>query len=366
MKLNCFKQREQRPHLQIIEFVELDVTLEEAIERDLRPIRTDVEIHANKRRRRRKRRPWRRMRGRRRGNNPWSTRVGPMCLRSNGNVDEEPFDGLIVYSSRAALIEFMLQRWEPIGDSGVDNLIRRMRQDRRMSVAARRVELEKIIEQLEESRFDSGPPLLAADEIDLMDSCWCRLDRLEGLFYAHVDNEALVVTCDWDRTIGGQAVRCYEWLVVSGGIHESVLHLRGGLMRRDTVGNVPGPVLRRFDARGTAQVGLLADLLPLHELWPRFLIRVPADTPGADSVGDVDPALPACMVVEPWRFPDLRRLQEDLPVIEDPAAATAVLGRTLEGLFLPGSPPLGDVELPRESLLVGALPFPDRRQLARP
>ncbi len=168
-----------------------------------------------------------------------------------------------------------------------------------------------------------------------------------------------MVTVDRPRRLAGTQVRGFEWLAARHRYADAALHLSDGVLRRyASIDRLPKPIVRRFEQLGTVRSGELSELLPLAEMRPRFLLRIPDGAEGADrEVGPPDPRVPPCYLLEPWRVTDGSLGGNDLPVIEEPQAVRAVLSRTLGGIYLPGNPPLPDVPHPRDGLRVGALPL---------
>jgi hypothetical protein len=115
--------------------------------------------------------------------------------------------------------------------------------------------------------------------------------------------------------------------------------------------DVPPALLERLDRLGRAGVDEPGRYLPLPDLVPRFLLRVPgpeeAAGAGRPPRRTAAPAQPAFLVDARRAVPLPRGVT--LPVIADPAAALEVLRRrSAHDVYLPGLPaaPLEDVALP--------------------
>ncbi len=353
MKINGFVMRECHRHLEVLEVAEIELPLEHVVHEELAPLEdAGLPLQTPP--------PRRGRRGRygysRRHRDPVPARV---TLRP-GRAGEPggSFTGLVVYRSRAALIDYLLNRWDPCGAGELDDRIRALRRSRR-TVAERRIALESLLARLDERCGPDGPPLVEADTLDVRQHGWEPVQRDGLTCWFRGRGEALVLTIDREVTVAGVPVVGHEWLVIASGPERAALHIDRGVTRRhERYDLVPLAVRHRFDGHGRAWPPSLRGQVPLAELWPRFLVRVPDDLDATDPVGPADPDLPPCFLVEPWRVGDPARLARDLPVIDDPAAARAVLARTLDEVYLPGNPPVVDAPRAAGPLLVGALPLP--------
>jgi hypothetical protein len=351
MKITGLCMREQHPHVEVLEVAELSLPLSYVVHEELASLEdTGLPVRP---------RPPRRGRRGRYGFGGHDPVPGPVTL-ADGRRGEPggSFTGLVVHRSRSALIDYLLLRWDPCGDDEIDDRIRVLRRSRR-PLTERRIAMEGFLTELEERCGPASPPLVEADTLDVRQHGWEPVQRDGRTIYFRSRSEALVLTIDREVSVAGVPVLDHEWLVVASGPDRAVLHLDRGVTRRyERFDQVPRAVRHRFDGHGRAWPAATRGQVPLAELWPRFLVRVPQELDTARGATPPDPALPPCYLVEPWRVGDPARLTADLPLIDDPAAARAVLARTVEGVYLPGNPPVLDLSLPAGPLLVGALPLP--------
>jgi len=336
----------------VLEAACVDVSLAHAVEEEFGALEESSAVAADGRYLCRRR--GRRFRRRRRLYDPVPGRVS---LR--GDDGTESFDGLIAYASRSALIDFLLARWAPVGSSALDERLREIQRGR-TTVAQRRVALEAFVDKGDTCGPGPALPLVEADNLDLENHGWVRLDRPGHAYYCRSRSEALAVAIERTLAVGDLTVPYCEWLIVGSGHNSQVIHVDRGVTRRySAYDRLPDAVYRRFDEHGTACSSSARGRVPMAELWPRFVLRVPDHMECNDVVADVDESLPPCFLVEPGLLSDPTRLSTDLPVIDDPAAVRAVLSRTVGGTYLPQNPPVAHVEPPGASLLVGALPTPE-------
>ena len=264
--------------------------------------------------------------------------------------------GLIVYDSRSALIDFLLSHWDADGPGELAERLQDIRRGRR-TVAQRRVDLETFLRRVDDCRAVADLPLVDADSMNLDHHGWVRLDRRGETYHCRSHNDALAVAIERTVEVAGVVVPHHEWLILGAGRNEQVLHLDRGVTRRyGGYEELPDAVYRRFDEFGKVWPAAARGHVPMAEMWPRFLLRVPEHMDCNDVVADPDEALPPCFLVEPRLLSDPTRLLDELPIIDDPAAVRAVLSRTVGGVYLPGNPPAADLEPPSVQLLVGALP----------
>jgi len=356
MKISCYRMRERRPFVEVIEVAELDVNLAHAVEEEFGPLEElgDRGLDLPYRRRR----PGMRYRRHRRAYDPVP---GPVALRGPGKHDDPVrFDGLVVYKSTTALIDFLLSRWHAGGTGELDGLLRTLRQGR-LTQAQRRVKLEAFLQGTGDRRKGKGPPLAASDSIDLRHGAWFDIEEEGHTYYCRSRSEALAVAIERAVQVRGISVPHHEWLVLGTGRNEQALHIDRGVTRRyNGLRELPDSVYRRFDEHGRAWPTASRGQVPLSEMWPRFLLRVPDRFECKDVVAGPDERLPPCFLLEPKLLSDPDRLTEDLPLIDDPEAVRAVLARTVGGVYLPGNPPVFDIDVPDTPLLVGALPGQER------
>jgi hypothetical protein len=223
-----------------------------------------------------------------------------------------------------------------------------------------RAELERHLVRCEEARGNAAPlPFTERANFDLEES-WYHHHAPDGLYLIPKGHDGIVVTVDRPRRLAGAEVRGFEWLAARHRFTDTALHLADGILRRyASIDRLPTPIFRRFEELGTIRSGELFESLPLPEMRPRFLVRIPeGDAAGREEVRPPDPSLPPCYLLEPWRVTAPALRDAALPLIEEPAAARAVLSRTLGGVYLPGNPPLRETPRPRDGILVGALPYP--------
>ena len=355
MKITCYKLKERRAHVDVLETAELDVSLAHAVEEDFgsleHPSGLGVDVPY------RRRRPKGRFGPRRRLYDPVP---GPLSLRKGEKgAAAEVLEGLIAYESRSALIDYLLARWAPVGDSALDECLREIRRGR-TTLAQRRVALEKFIGKADTCGPGVGLPLVESDTLDVEHHGWVRLDKHGAAHYCRSRGEALAVGIELSLEVGELTVPYIEWLILGNGQSSQVFHVDRGVTRRYSgYDKLPDAVYRRFDEYGRVWPTSVRGQVPMAEMWPRFVLRIPDHIDCNDVVAAADGALPPCFLLEPQLLSDPMRLSGDLPVIDDPAAVRAVLSRTVGGVYLPGNPPVSQVEPPPVPLLVGALPAPE-------
>ena len=354
MKITGYKLRERRPHVDVLETMELDVSLSHAVDEEFGPLEEPEEhgvaVSFSQRRV---------VRRFRRHRSHDDEVPGPLSLRGEGARGAvETKTGLIVYGSRSALIDFLLARWAPVGTSELDEHLREI-QGGRSTAAQRRVALEAFIHKSEGCQPGRRLPLVEADSLDLNNHGWVRLDTRGETHYCRARSEALAVAIERTMEVGELAVPYLEWLIVGTGHKSRVLHIDRGVTRRyNGYDKVPDAVYRRFDEHGRGWPTTARGRVPMAEMWPRFVLRIPEHMDCTDVVAGVDEGLPPCFLLEPQLLSDPMRLAADLPVLDDPAAVRAVLARTVGGVYLPQNPPVSHVDPPSVPLLVGALPTP--------
>ncbi len=167
------------------------------------------------------------------------------------------------------------------------------------------------------------------------------------------DHDALALVADTTVAHGAHAVPRRAFVVVAGG--HGTPHclwydgVRGG--RGTFPASVPRSLLRRLETLGRPLADAVPDPLPLP-LDPVFLLRVPTDDEAeALESPEAAPALPAQpLCAAPLYMVDTRApvaLPPGLPIVDDPAAALAILARTHDGIYvpedaaIPGAPPAG-------------------------
>ncbi len=354
MKITGYRLMEQRPHIDVLEVAELDVPLAHAVEEEFGPLEEPqaqgIAVAYNQRR------MMRRFRVHRRHYEP---EPGPLALRRDGvKGAAETTTGLIVYASRSALIDFLLARWAPVGGSELGARLQEIQRGR-STASQRRVAIEAFIHKAEGCQPGRGLPLVEADTLDLDNHGWVRLNRRGETYFCQARGEALAVSIERTLEVGELTVPYLEWLIVGNGNKSRVLHIDRGVTRRyNGYDKLPEAVYRRFDEHGEACPTTARGKVPMAEMWPRFVLRVPDPLDCSDLVAGVGENLPPCFLLEPQLLSDPMRLASDLPVLDDSAAVRAVLARTVGGVFLPQNPPASYVEHPSVPLLVGALPTP--------
>ncbi|NOY24649.1 MAG: hypothetical protein GXP62_02145 [Oligoflexia bacterium] len=352
MRLPVLRIIQRETHLDVVALDEHDVPLSEVLEHGLQPFRPqDVADQ---------RMSWR---NRHRGRRPASERDEPvprLRLRGlGGEANDQP--GFLVYRSKSALIDLLLRRWEPDGDDAVSTLIRRLRSDRRLRRGARAAQVEAFLSEVEErpEAWAESALLVPGSDLQWSDHEWLRLPRKDAVCYAHMGSLPLLLAIDHPTRIAGHPTLRRELLICHGG--EELLHLDGSTLRRYTHRcQLPASVYQRFDADGVSLNDDPGQVLPLFELWPRFLLVVPDEQTQRSVTDDDRVSQGPAWLVDPWRFGHYDRFHHGLTVLEG-AAAAAVLARTTDNISLPAARPRQTawLEHPPGTLLVGALPFPD-------
>jgi len=281
--------------------------------------------------------------------------------------------GIVVAHSRRDALTWMAVHWSPRGAGPVDRTVRSLR--RRHAQASEIVAaLERLLTSRDGSDDDDERPtrsraypmpsvlrgsVLGRREFDRDHD---EVPGTRGRFHVRMlertpfgpsGQGAAVVVLDRVDRVSGRDVPRWDlmWLPVGGHDH------LGGIVRTFRDGRwtaVPRSRLdprdrERFEADGRLVRFVAGDLTQGAVLQPRFLLRVPdaladgdvgkADD-GRDDTGDlpcpVAASLPGAFLVDS-RFP--LDLPPDLPLVEDPPAAWAVLRRTTGGVFLPDAAP---------------------------
>jgi hypothetical protein len=132
----------------------------------------------------------------------------------------------------------------------------------------------------------------------------------------------------------------------------------------DDIGELPRPLRKLLDARGTAFDHGVVPMRPLTDLRPRFLLKPPSRR-ALEMAGGPSSSPPLCADRPALLYPSTDPLPlldsagglVGLPTITDPAEAAAILVRSSDRkVYVPGAPPLDprDLDLRPSGWLVGA------------
>lgn len=267
-------------------------------------------------------------------------------------------EGIVVAHSTAQAMAFLLDRWEPEGDGQPDATIREVRA-MRASRHKKLWELEDLLLKQAEDDFDFGPRRRHRRRRFRRARFVWKLDDFESTFQPVKAGRATAYLPAQERHFpGDEPPRPYvvverplavgrfqvpQWDVLSTRASEGEASARGcigGCWFQGPLSRVDGRVLEAFEDHGRLVNLVDGDPLAGEALQARFLVRVPRGAgPSAGRVGPVPAvaaSLPAAFLLDS-RLPV--PLSPDLPVIDAPAEAWAVLLRTSSGVFLPDAPP---------------------------
>lgn len=264
--------------------------------------------------------------------------------------------GLIVAPSVYEAAAFLYDRFEPRGSHDVDSLVR----DARARKGSKYARVEWLAERLshQDSEDDDEMPFVVRRQADrrLGGFLWKWEDfrrRFRSLSrsnprvmlpvwetrFRHHDGPAFCVVVEKTRTIRGHRVPRWD-LLMAQQTRDSHLVIRGCHEGRwfDIPFSQADPrMTEAFDDGGRLLRMTEGDLLFGEFLAPRFVVRVPRGKPtrasGAEAaLPQVARGLWAAYLLDS-RYP--QDLPDDLPVVEDPVEAWAILLRTTGGVFLP-------------------------------
>lgn len=341
MKMPGLVVLERHPHVDVIACREVEVPLAHAVQEGLYPWLPE---ESGSRRRRRQRRS--------RQDVLQPAPQPRLHLRAQGALPARDEAGCLAHGPRTALIDFLLDRWDPGAPDFLGDVLRALPEQR----SERRIAVERALEQLESTKAPPGRRvrLVTRSDLDLDSWSYSRIYDAAVETYLSTSGFMLTVACPREVTVAGRQFTRHEILALAGP-DVPVLHHDGHRLRRWTsLHQVPAAVLHRFDAHGTAVVDGEEARLPLHDLVPSFLLEVPG---GCSSPASTAPRWPQpAWMVPASRVPSLEDHSE-LPCLTG-TAAEEVLARTTSGVYLPGNAPFeaGERLGPPGSLWVGARP----------
>lgn len=267
-------------------------------------------------------------------------------------------EGIVVAHSTAQAMAFLLDRWEPEGDGQPDATIREVRA-MRASRHKKLWELEDLLLRQSEDDFAFGHHRRRRSRRFRRARFVWKLEDFESTFQPVKAGRATAYLPAQERHFPGDELpRPYvvvarpltvgrfqvpQWDVLSTRVADGEASARGcigGRWFQGPLARVDSRVLEAFEDDGRLLNLVDGDPLAGEALQARFLVRVPRGAgPSAGRVGpvpEIAAALPAAFLLDS-RLPV--RLSADLPVVEAPAEAWAVLLRTSSGVFLPDAPP---------------------------
>lgn len=348
MKLTAFKVVHEQPHLEVWERVSVELPVaqvldERIVSADPKPV-TDPD------------------------DPPLTSRAAKLGVRErNGSV--WTVTGLVVASRATALLDFLVNRYEPLGDGEIECMIRRVRAERR-SKAKLRARLEDMLPANDHprrhlvrdanKRWGLSPACFVPESV-LSDGV-LRLELSTGA-YVFPRSEACAIACEHELRIGNVAVPRRSFVVRPEDRGEPVLYWDGARMQalRD-VNDVPAEFLDAAEARGSSPADLSRFTVAMPELCTRFVVAVPpreALECVAERRPDLDVLLrPALLFDSRDPVPLPADAAERLPVVDDPAGVRWMLARTSrDRVYVPSTARARD-SLPATlpACLLGALP----------
>lgn len=268
--------------------------------------------------------------------------------------------GIVVGTSVAQALEFLLANWNPTGKHEPDVTLRAVQAER----VPRHMRIRELEVTLIGSQDEDDEPFgarIRSRKARLKPKFVWTQSEFESTFEAVTANgrtaflpsagtfigeskpprhAAVVERC---QIVGGHRVPRWDVLMVSSAedVEAVAWGFQGGRWFRCPFSRLDARVLEIFEEYGRLVSVVEGDLLASETLEARFLLRVPEGHAPADPerVGDVPPPLRRLAGALLWDSRNPVRIPDDVQVITDPREAWSVLLRTTSGIFLPDASP---------------------------
>ncbi len=270
--------------------------------------------------------------------------------------------GIVVGSSVAQALEYVLTHWIPTGKAEPDVTLRAAQAGRgprhvrilALETALLRKQDDEEQELYERSRGGRRRARIRPKFVWTQDEFESSFDAVAvggrsaylptvGAFGGDSEQPRHAVVVERTQVVSSHRVPRWDVLTVSSQdtVEAVAWGFQGGAWFRCPFGRLDARLMETFEEEGRLVCIVEGDLLASETIEARFLLRVPEGIGPADPdrVGDVPAALrilPGALLTDsrsPVRIPD------GVPVITDPREAWSVLLRTTSGIFLPDTAP---------------------------
>ncbi len=281
--------------------------------------------------------------------------------RTGGEVVEA--EGMILGDGDASILSFLEHRYEPDEGTGrrLDRLICQLRRgDISRADWLRVMEQDVFGERHKRARrFSRYDPTEA--QLPMFIGCRANAQPLFEQWQDSVgscrvrslsDTIPLAIVTSFQEKVAYESVP--RWRFATMGAYDEGVGCWDGRRYRvvDQPSSLPDALRRSLDREGQVVRRSKDWFVPLPDLRPEFLVRVPYASEVADIV-DAGPPPPQPGLQRPSFLLDTRRplnlrAHSDLEVVDDPALAIAVISRqTTRGAYIPAMPPapVNDVAL---------------------